>query len=75
MSTGPDFSEYDKRMEDREYRAHLERPSLTEEEEMQLYKSLDELLGDDEVAEDGEPDAYSEAKFEGLRNDDLEPDA
>ena len=47
MSTGPDFSEYDKRMEDLEYRARLERTEpLTEEEEQKLYSELDEALGD-----------------------------
>ena len=76
MSTGPDFSEYDKRMEDPEYRAWADRTeSFTAEEESQLYQLLDEVLGDGQVAEDGEPNAYSEAKFEGVREEEANPNA
>lgn len=49
--------------------------NLAEEEEVELYKSLDELLGDNPVADEGESDACSEAKSESLRNDDPEADA
>ena len=76
MSTGPDFSEYDKQMEDPEYRAWADRTEpLTLEEETQLYQLLDEVLGDGQVTEDVEPDAYSEAQFERLRDEESEPDA
>lgn len=49
--------------------------NLAEEEEVELYESLDELLGDNPVADEGESDACSEAKSESLRNDDPEADA
>ena len=74
MSTGPEFSDYDKRMEDPEYRAWAERTTpFTAEEETELYRLLDEALGDGQVTEDGEPDAYSEAKFETLHNEGADP--
>ena len=41
------MAEYDKRMEDPEYRARLERTApFTEAEEQELYSLLDEALGD-----------------------------
>lgn len=47
MTSGPDFSEYDKRMEDPEYRARMDRTTpLTEEEEQKLYSALDDALGE-----------------------------
>lgn len=47
MSTGPDFTEYDKAMSDPAYRAMLERPSLTPSEEEDMYDELTKTLGDD----------------------------
>jgi hypothetical protein len=45
MSTGPDFSAYDKAMEDPEYRARMERTApITGEEEQELYALLDSAL-------------------------------
>ena len=52
------IAEYNKRMEDPEYRAMMERPSLTEDEEQELYRLLDEALGDidaDATAAEQEP--------------------
>lgn len=47
MSTGPDFTAYDKRMEDPEYRARMDRTTpFTAEEEQTLYSLLDEALGE-----------------------------
>ena len=51
MSTGPDFSAYDKAMEDPEYRARMERTApFTEEEEQEMYSLLD-TLADAQVSE------------------------
>lgn len=47
MSTGPDFTEYDKAMSDPAHRAMLERPSLTPSEEEAMYDELDAALGGD----------------------------
>lgn len=47
MSTGPDFTEYDKAMSDPAHRAMLERAELTEAEEEAMYDELDAALGDD----------------------------
>ncbi len=59
MTDGPDFSDYDKRMEDLEYRARMDRTDpFTPEEEAQLYALLDEAIAPyDEAAESqGLPD-------------------
>ena len=50
MSTGPNFSLYDKAMEDPEYRARMERTApFTEEEEQELYALLDSALDEAEA--------------------------
>ena len=76
MGTGPDFSEYDKRMEDPEYRARMDRTApFTDDEESRLYELLDEALSAEQGTEEGDSLSYSEDKFEGLKCRETNPDA
>ena len=76
MSTGPDFSDYDKRMEDPEYRARMDRTApFTAEEESKLYELLDDALAADQGTDVGDSLSYSEDKFEALRSRDANPEA
>lgn len=53
MSNQPDFTAYDKAMEDPEHRARMERTTpLTEEEEQTMYALLDELADAQDAARD-----------------------
>lgn len=76
MSSGPDFSEYDKRMEDPEYRARMDRTApFTDDEESRLYELLDEALAADQGTSGDGSLSYSEDKFEGLKSQEANPDA
>lgn len=76
MSTGPDFSEYDKRMDDPDYRARMERTApFTSEEESKLYELLDEALAAEQGTDGGDSLSYSEDKFEAFRARDAKPEA
>jgi hypothetical protein len=75
MSIGPDFSEYDKRMEDPEYRARMDRTApFTEGEESKLYELLDEALAAEQDTEEGASLSYSEDKFDALRSREANPE-
>lgn len=56
MSTGPDFTAYDKAMEDPEYRARMERTTpFTAEEEQTMYALLDELADAEDAVGEAPP--------------------
>ena len=57
MSVGPDFSDYDKAMEDPAYRERMERTApFSAEEEAEMYALLDSLADAEASADDASPE-------------------